>query len=438
MGSKKTVYIGMSADLIHPGHLNIIGVAVELGEVTVGLLTDEAIASYKRLPYISYDQRRQVTEALKGVAHVVPQETLDYVPNLRKYKPDFVMHGSDWQTGVQREVRQEMIDALAEWGGKLVEPDYTEGVSSTALIVARREIGTTPDIRIKQLRRLLAAKPLVRVLEAHSGLTGLIVQKAATMVDDRPREFDAMWLSSLTESTNRGKPDMELVDLTSRGATISEILDTTTKPIIYDGDTGGYPEQFALMVRTLERHGVSAVIIEDRLGPKKNSQADTNTNTEARQAQDSIERFCEKIARGRDARVTDDLMIIARIESLILNRGTADAIGRAKAYIEAGAEGIMIDTEQDSPDEVLEFCREYRKLERRVPLVVAPTTYHSITEEELMQAGASVVIYANHLLRAAYPAMMAAAESILTNGRSLEASEACAPIGNVLKLIPGD
>lgn len=431
---QKTVYVGMSADLVHPGHLNIIGTAAALGEVTIGLLTDEAIASYKRLPFMSFEQRKQVAEALKGVARVVPQTTLDYVPNLRELKPDYVVHGNDWRSGVQRETRQAVIDVLEEWGGELVEPEYTPGVSSSALIASEREIGTTPDIRIRQLRRLLDAKPLVRVLEAHSGLTGLIVEKACTTVDGRPHEFDAMWLSSLTDSTNRGKPDIEFVDLTSRTSTISEILETTTKPIIYDGDTGGYPEHFALMVRTLERHGVSAVIIEDKIGLKKNSLFGTSVE----QTQDSIEGFCQKIQMGKNARVTEDLMIIARIESLILKRGMEDAVARARAYIDAGAEGIMIHSKEKEPDEVLEFCREFGKLERRVPLVVVPTTYNAITEKELIAAGVNVVIYANHLLRAAYPAMMEAAESILEQGRSLEASEKCLPIKEVLQIIPGD
>lgn len=431
---KKTVYVGMSADLVHPGHLNIIRVAAELGEVTVGLLTDEAIASYKRLPYMSFDQRRQVVEELRSVARVVAQDTLDYVPNLKKYKPDYVVHGTDWQSGVQRNVRQAVIDALAEWGGELVEPEYTPGVSSTALIAAQREIGTTPEIRIKQLRRLLAAKPIVRAIETHSGLTGLIAEKARAMVDDQPREFDAMWLSSLTDSTNRGKPDIEFVDLTSRASTIAEIMEITTKPMIYDGDTGSFPEHFAFMVRTLERLGVSAVIIEDKIGLKKNSLF----GTEAQQTQDTIEGFCHKIRTGKAARVAEDFMIIARIESLILKQGVEDALKRATAYIEAGAEGIMIHSKEKSPDEVLEFCRAYAKIDSRVPLIVVPTTYNALTETELCKAGVNLVIYANHLLRAAYPAMLRTAESILTHERSLEASEDCMPIKEIINMIPGD
>ena len=430
----KTVYVGMSADLIHPGHLNIIKTAAELGEVTVGLLTDEAIASYKRLPFMAFEQRKQVTEAIKGVSRVVSQETLDYVPNLKRYRPHYVVHGDDWKTGVQREVRQAVIDTLAEWGGTLVEPKYTPGISSSALNAAQRDIGTTAAIRIKQLRRLLAAKPIVRVLEAHSGLTGLIVEKARAVVDNQPREFDAIWLSSLTDSTNRGKPDIEFVDLTSRVSTISEILESTTKPMIYDGDTGGYPEHFALMVRTLERLGVSAVIIEDKVGLKRNSLY----GTAVEQTQDTIEGFSHKIAMGNNARVTEDLMIIARIESLILKQGLADALARASAYVEAGAEGIMIHSKEASPDEVLAFCREYAKLEHKAPLVAVPTSYCGITEAKLIDAGVQVVIYANHLLRSAYPAMVSTAESILEHGRSLEASEACMPIAEVLNVIPSD
>ncbi|MFK7896619.1 MAG: phosphoenolpyruvate mutase [Myxococcota bacterium] len=430
----KTVYVGMSADLVHPGHLNIIRVAAELGEVTVGLLTDEAIASYKRLPYMSFEQRRQVVEELRSVARVVEQDTLDYVPNLKKYKPDFVVHGTDWQTGVQRNVRQAVIDTLDEWGGKLVEPEYTPGVSSTALIAAQQEIGTTPEIRIKQLRRLLAAKPIVRAIETHSGLTGLIAEKASAVVNDQPREFDAMWLSSLTDSTNRGKPDIEFVDLTSRASTIAEIMETTTKPMIYDGDTGSYPEHFAFMVRTLERLGVSAVIIEDKIGLKKNSLF----GTEAKQTQDTIEGFCHKIRTGKAARVAEEFMIIARIESLILKQGVADAIERAKAYIDAGAEGIMIHSKEKSPDEVLEFCRAYEKIENRVALIAVPTTYNVLTEQELAKAGVNLVIHANHLLRSAYPAMMRTAVSILEHERSLEASEDCMPIKEIITMIPGD
>ncbi|UCG42105.1 MAG: phosphoenolpyruvate mutase [candidate division WOR-3 bacterium] len=432
MASKKSVYVAMSADLVHPGHLNIIASAQEYGEVTIGLLTDGAIASYKRLPFLSYEQRRAVVESIKGVARVVPQETLDYVPNLRKLKPDFVIHGDDWRTGVQRETRQRVIDALGEWGGELIEVPYTQGISSTQLNQALREIGTTPEVRMKKLRRLIEAKPLVRVIEAHNGLTGLIVENTTVQTDDGIWEFDGMWLSSLTDSTAKGKPDIEAVDVSSRLNTINEIMEVTTKPIVFDGDTGGIVEHFVFTVRTLERLGVSAVIIEDKVGLKKNSLF----GTEVDQTQDSVERFAAKISEGKRARVTDDFMIIARIESLVLGKGLGDALARASAYIEAGADGIMIHSKEPRPDEVFEFCREYRKLDYRVPLVVVPTTYATVTEDELADVGVRVVIYGNHLLRSAYPAMVRTAQSILTHRRCHEASADCTPVREIITLIP--
>jgi phosphoenolpyruvate phosphomutase len=427
-----TVYVGMSADLVHPGHLNIIAKARELGEVTIGLLTDAAIASYKRLPYMTYEQRRVVVENIQGVARVVPQETLDYEPNLRTYRPDFVVHGDDWRSGVQARTRARVIEVLAEWGGQLVEVGYTEGISSTALNHAMREIGITPAIRQQRFRRLLEVKPLVRLLEAHNGLTGLIVERTCFQSDRGPREFDGMWLSSLTDSTAKGKPDIEAVDLTSRVQTVSEIVEVTTKPIVYDGDTGGKPEHFVFTVRTLERLGVSAVIIEDKLGLKKNSLF----GSEAAQVQDSIESFSHRIAAGKKAQVTDDFMVIARIESLILDQGLDDALIRAEAYLEAGADGIMIHSNRREADEVLACCERYNRLPKRRPLVVVPTTFNTITESELEASGVNVVIYANHLLRSAYPAMVHAAQSILEHGRSYEAEADLMPIKEILTLIP--
>lgn len=433
MNKPKQVYVAMSADLVHPGHLNIIQSALEHGEVTIGLLTDAAIATYKRLPYLNYEQRKAVVENIKGVSRVVPQETLDYGPNLRKYKPDYVVHGDDWRTGVQQETRQRVIDALAEWGGELIEVPYTPGISSTRLNQALKEIGTTPEIRMLKLRRLLDAKPLVRILEAHNGLTGLIVENTQISTDGCIREFDGMWLSSLTDSTAKGKPDIETVDVTSRMATINEVAEVTTKPIIFDGDTGGIPEHFVFTVRSLERLGVSAVIIEDKVGLKKNSLF----GTEVVQTQDTIEGFCHKIAEGKRARVTDEFMIIARVESLILGQGQADALSRARAYIGAGADGIMIHSKAPEPKEVLEFCAEYARFGYRVPLVVVPTTYCAVTEDELTAAGVRIVIYGNHLLRSAYPAMVRTAESILKHGRCLEASTECTPVKEIITLIPG-
>ena len=434
MTQEKTVYVGMSADLVHPGHLNVISKAAELGSVTVGLLTDAAIASYKRLPYMAFEQRKQVVENIKGVDRVVPQETLDYVPNLREYQPDYVVHGDDWREGVQREVRQRVIDTLAEWGGELVEVGYTEGISSTQLNKALKEIGTTPDMRRNKLRRLLHAKPMVRLIEAHNGLTGLIVENAGIKDEQGRRcEFDGMWASSLTESTAKGKPDIEAVDVTSRTQTMNDILEVTTKPIVYDADTGGKPEHFQFTVRTLERLGISAAVIEDKVGLKKNSLF----GTDVPQTQDSVEDFCAKIKAGKAAQVTDDFMVVARIESLILDQGVDDAIVRAEAYNKAGADAILIHSRQKTPDEIFEFCDRYAKLPDRTPLIVVPSSYNQVTEDELQERGVSVVIYANHLLRAAYPAMMETAESILTHKRSKEVDDRLLSIKDILELIPG-
>jgi phosphoenolpyruvate phosphomutase len=423
----------MSADLVHPGHLNIIRKAVELGSVTVGLLTDAAIASYKRLPYMNFEQRKAVVENLKGVHRVVAQETLDYVPNLRKYRPDFVVHGDDWREGVQRNVRQAVIDVLAEWDGKLVEVPYTKGISSTDLNQALKEIGTTPDVRRNKLRRLLQVKPLVRLMEAHNGLTGLIVENVGIDGPGGRREFDGMWASSLTESTAKGKPDIEAVDVTARTQTLHDILEVTSKPIVYDADTGGKSEHFQFTVRTLERLGVSAAVIEDKIGLKKNSLF----GNDVPQLQDSIDGFCEKIQAGKNAQITDDFMVVARIESLILEQGIDDAVSRARAYISAGADGILMHSKHTEPHEIFEFCDRYARFDRRVPLIVVPSTFNKVSENELADHGVNVVIYANQLLRAAYPAMLETARSILLHGRSAEADDHLMSIKEILDLIPG-
>ena len=429
----KKVYIAMAADIIHHGHLNIINEARKLGKVIIGLLIDNAISSYKRPPLISYDQRKIIVENIKGVDEVVPQEELDYVPNLIKIRPDYVVHGDDWKKGVQKETRQRVIDTLREWGGQLVEPKYTEGVSSSQLIDTLKEIGVTPNIRMKYLRRLLDTKPLSRFMEAHNGLTGLIVEKTSVQKGRQKREFDGLWLSSLTVSTSMGKPDTEVVDFSSRFQTIEEIMEVTTKPIIVDGDTGGKTEHFRFRVRTLERLGVSAVIIEDKIGVKRNSLF----GTEVFQEQDTIENFCEKIREGNRVLVTDDFMIIARIESLILKNGMVDALTRAEAYIGAGADGIMIHSKEKDGKEIIEFCEKYKSFENRVPLVVVPSTFSHITEDEFKDLGVNIVIYGNHLIRGAYPAMVKTAESILEHGRCKEASEQlCMPIKEIITLIP--
>lgn len=430
---KKTVYVGMSADLVHPGHINIIKRAVELGEVTIGLLTDRAIASYKRVPFMAWEERAEVIGSLKGVARVVPQHTLDYVSNLNKYKPDFVVHGDDWQTGVQAKTRQAVMNALSEWGGALIEVPYTKGISSTAIHNSIKEIGTSPEIRRASLRRMLHAKPLVRFIDIHNALSGLIIENVRIEALQGRREFDGMWASSLTDSTAKGKPDIEAVDTSSRVSLLNEVLEVTTKPIIYDGDTGGKPEHFQFTVRTLERIGVSAIIIEDKTGLKKNSLF----GTEVDQTQDSIEAFSDKIRMGKLAQQSDDFMIIARLESLILGKGVDHAVERARAFLAAGADGIMIHSRDKEPKEVFEFCALYNKLENRKTLVAVPSSYSVTTEEQLEAHGVNIVIYANQLLRSAYPAMLRTAKLILENGRSFECDEYMMPIKQILELIPG-
>ena len=426
----KKVYIGMCADLIHHGHLNIIKNAKQYGKVIVGLLTDSAIASYKRLPALNYHQRKIVIENIVGVDKVIPQETLDYIPNIEKIKPDFVVHGDDWKKGVQKQVRQEVINKLAEWGGEVIDVPYTKDISSTKIHDHLKKIGTTPDIRRKMLRRLIESKSIVRILEAHNGLTGLIVEKTKNNND----EFDGMWLSSLTHSLSKGKPDIQYVDITTVSQTIGEIFDVTTKPMIVDLDNGGLIGHFKPIIRSLERLGVSCVIIEDKIGDKRNSLFDDTSN----QSQDSIEDFSYKILEGKKAQITKEFMIIARIESFILGNGLDDAIERASEYIKAGADGIMIHSKSQTPDEIIAFCKKYKKLKRVVPLVVVPSTYNKVTELELSDIGVNVVIYANHLLRSAYPSMVDAATSILQNKRSYEISEKCLPIKEVIELIPNN
>ena len=426
----KHVYVGMSADLVHPGHMNILKEAAKLGDVTVGLLTDKAIASYKRLPFMSYEQRKAVVENIKGVKQVIPQETLDYRPNLEKIRPNFVVHGDDWKEGIQKETRAQVIDILNAWGGELVEVSYTQGISSTAMIKNLQEIGTTPDIRRGRLRRLIKVKPIVRILEVHNALSALIAENLKL---ENAKEYDGVWSSSLTDSTSKGKPDIEAVDVSTRMTTTNEIFEVTTKPMIYDADTGGMTEHFMFTVRTLERTGISAVIIEDKTGLKKNSLF----GNEVEQTQDSIKNFCHKIKMGKSAQVTDDFMIIARIESLILEKGMEDALIRAKAYAAAGADGIMIHSREKEPDEVLTFCKKFREYNHELPIVCVPTSYNQITAKALGEAGVNVVIYANHMLRAAYPGMMNAARSILENDRSLEAEKNLLSIKEILTLIPG-
>ena len=429
----KTVYLGITGDIIHPGIINIINEGTKHGELIIGLLTDSAIVSHKRMPYLTYDQRKQVVENIKGVSKVVPQEEWSYVPNLKKYKPDFMIHGDDWKTNMFSKIREECFEVMKEWGGQVIEIPYTQGINSTALAENAATIGTTPDIRRAALRRLLAAKPVVRILEAHSGLSGLIAEHAQVEKEDGIHQFDGMWSSSLTDSTSKGKPDIEAVDLTTRLQSLTDILECTTKPIIYDGDTGDIPEHFVFTVRTLERNGVSAVIIEDKKGLKKNSLF----GTEAKQVLATEEEFCEKISAGKKAQVTKDFMIIARIEEIIAGYSVDEAIAKAFAAVRAGADGVMIHSKDKSGMDIKEFCQKFRAEYKNIPIVLVPTTYNQFTEKELGEWGANIIIYANHMLRASYPAMKKCAETILQAERSLEVNDMCMPIKEILELIPG-
>ena len=417
----------MCADILHHGHINIIKEASKLGKVTVGLLTDKAIASYKRVPILSYEERKKIIENVKGVDSVISQETLSYRENLVLIRPNYVVHGDDWKTGPQKNIRQEVIDTLQEWSGTLVEVPYTKNVSSTSIQNKIKEFNS-PQRRTSMLKRLIESKQVVRIIEAHNGLTGLMVEK--TVINEK--QFDGMWLSSLTHSTSKGKPDIQYIDITTICNTINEIFDVTTKPMIVDLDNGGKTEHFKFAVRTLERMGVSAVIIEDKVGNKRNSLFSNTSN----QKQDDKEAFALKIREGKKAIQTKEFMVIARIESLILEKGVPDAIERAKTYIEYGADGIMIHSKAKDTSEIVSFCNQFKEFGEGIPLIVVPTSYNHLFEKQLSELGANVVIYANHLLRSAYPAMKKVMTKILTNERSLECDEECLPIKQIIRLIP--
>lgn len=423
----------MVADIMHPGLINIINEGAKYGDVVIGLYTDRAVADHKRLPYLTYEQRKAVVENIRNVSEIVPQDEWSYVPNLKKLRPDYIIHGDDWKFGADAEIREDVFKTMKEIGGEVIEIPYTQGINSSSLNDELKAIGTTPDVRMKSLRRLIAAKPVVRIMEAYDALCGLIIEHLEVEKDNVLRTFDGIWSSSLTDSTSKGKPDIEAVDLTTRLQDVTNILECTTKPIIFDGDTGGKIEHFVFTVRTLERLGISAVIIEDKVGLKKNSLF----GTAAKQELDSIEHFCDKIRAGKGAQVTPDFMIIARIESLIAGHSMEEALERADAYVKAGADGIMIHSKNKSGEDIHEFITRFRQVHHRIPIVVVPTTYDHVTDTELSEWGANVVIYANHMLRSAYPAMKNCARTILEHGRALEVRDLCMPIKEILELIPG-
>jgi phosphoenolpyruvate phosphomutase / 2-hydroxyethylphosphonate cytidylyltransferase len=429
--NKKIVYVGLSADILHEGHINILNKAKSFGYVIVGLLTDEAITSYKKLPHLTFAQREIVLKNIKTVDKVVHQKTLDYRPNLLKFKPSYVVHGDDWREGIQKETRKQVIETLKKWSGKLIEVPYTKNISSSKIKEKFIKTGTTPDIRKSKFKRLINVKKIVRILEAHSPLSAMIVENTNIVKNKKFYEFDGMWSSSLTDSALRGKPDNESVDTSSRLNTLNEILSVTTKPIIFDADTGGRNEHLPYTVKALENAGISAIIIEDKIGLKKNSLFKNQKNA----TQDSIKNFCKKIQVAVNSKISDEFMIIARIESFILGKNLKDALKRAEAYSKAGADAILIHSKERNPKQIIQFSKKFIKSKYKKPIVAVPSTYSSTYEKTLQKSGVSIIIYANHLLRASYPSMMNVAKSILKHERSKEAEKNIIPIKKIISLI---
>ena len=427
----KRVYTCFCTDVIHEGHLKIIDAAKELGDVTVGVLCDSEMIRYNRFPVLATEQRVEMVSKIPGIKNVVVQNSMLYDEIIETLHPDYVVHGDNWNSGPLQVIRDNILGLLNKYGGELIEIPYTRNEIVQKIDRQMREKLAMPEFRRARLRKLLSLLPIVKTIEVHSGLTGLIAEKTIVSKGEAIDQFDAMWISSLCDSTEKGKPDIELVDMTSRFRTIEDVMEVTTKPIIFDGDTGGLTEHFVYNVRSLERMGVSAVIIEDKTGLTQTSLF----GTEIKQTPDSIQHSCLKIAAGKKAQLSDDFMIIARIESLILQQGQKDALRRAFAYVEAGADGIMIHSREKSPDEILKFCDAFREKDQKTPIVVAPTSFNTITEEELAEHGVNIVIYANQLLRAAYPAMENVARSILLNHRAKEADDSIMSIKNIITLI---
>jgi phosphoenolpyruvate phosphomutase / 2-hydroxyethylphosphonate cytidylyltransferase len=431
---KKKVYVGMSADIIHEGHINILKTANKLGDVHVGLLTDKAIESYKNIPYLNFKRRKIIIQNIKYVKRVIPQDTLDYVENLQLIKPDFVVHGDDWKSGVQSNTRNRVIKVLKKWGGKLIEPKYTKKISSTIIKNKILEVGSLPENRISRLKRLFESKKIVRILESHNALTGLIIENLKIQKKNRASEFDGMWSSSLTDSATKGKPDNSSVDFSSRISSLNNIMDVTTKPVVFDADNGGQIEHLGFLTKSLERSGVSAIIIEDKVGLKKNSLFKDQKNTK----QDNPKIFAKKIKKICNARNSKDFLVIARIESFIVGKNLRDAINRAEIYSKAGADSILIHSKDKSPKEIFSFAKSFKKSKFFIPMVAVPSTYSKVYEKQLIKNGFKMVIYANQLLRAAYPAMEMVAKKILEKERSFEIEKKIIPISKIINLIGND
>ena len=431
---KNKVYVGLSADILHKGHINILKTASLYGDVYVGLLTDKAIASYKNIPYLNFEKRKVVVENIKFVKKVIPQNTLDYVENLNLIKPNYVVHGDDWKKGVQKKTRERVIKALKKWSGKLIEPKYTKNISSTLIKKEMSNIITSPENRVSRLKRLMNSKDIVRILESHNSLTGLIIEKINIIKNKKTLEFDGMWSSSLTDSATKGLPDNSSLSFSARISSLNDLMDVTTKPVVFDADNGGLIEHLPFLVRSLERSGVSAIIMEDKIGLKKNSLFKNQTGTK----QDKPKLFANKIKKICNTRQSQDFMVIARIESFIVGKGLKDALNRAEIYSKAGADAILIHSKEKTPAEIFSFAREFRKSKNFIPLVSVPSTYSKVYEKDLIKNGFKLVIYANQLLRAAYPAMQNTAKTILKNSRAFEADKKIIPINEIIRLIKND
>ena len=425
------VYVGLAADIIHEGHINILKTAKKYGHVTVGLLTDKAIASYKKFPHLSFYQKKIILENIKYVDKVITQKTLDYRPNLIRLKPNYVVHGNDWKTGIQKKTRLDVIKTLKKWSGKLIEPNYTKNISSSMIKKKINEIGLSTSTRVSRLKRLLAAKDIIRIAETHSALNALIIEKSSVIKKNRLLEFDGMWSSSLTDSALKGKPDNQSIDYSSRINSLTDILETTMKPIIFDADNGGRLEHLKYLVKSLERNGVSAIVLEDKIGLKKNSLFKDQKGVK----QDTINNFCKKIKVAKVSTISDDFFVIARIESFILNKGIADALKRAERYSKAGADAILIHSKEKTPKEIFQFSKKFSKSKFSKPIVAVPSTYSKTYEKDLIKNGIKIVIYANHFLRSTFPSMEKVANSILKNGRSYETEKFITSINNIINLI---
>jgi phosphoenolpyruvate mutase len=428
---KNTVYVGLSADILHEGHVNILNTAAKYGTVIVGLLTDEAIATYKPLPFLNYSQREMVLKNLKMVDRVIPQKTLDYIFNLEKIRPDYVVHGDDWRKGVQQKIREKVIKVLKKWGGKLIEPQYTKDISSTLIKKKILKSGITNEQRKSKLKRLINAKSIVRIIEAHSGLSALIVENLNFYKKNEFLEFDGIWSSSLTDSTLRGKPDNQSVDYSTRISGLNDILETSLKPIIFDADNGGRIEHLSYLVKNLERLGVSGIVIEDKKGLKKNSLFSDQKETR----QEKILEFCKKIKKASESKISDDFLVIARIESLILGKSIKDALHRAEKYSAAGADAILIHSKEKVPKEIFQFAKLFKKSKFYKPMIAIPSTYSKTYEKELIKHDFKIVIYANHLLRASYKAMHDTAKKILIHQRAFEVEKNITSINEIISLI---